>query len=140
MDSIQNGEIDSVDAITGGFAQIHGKYYDYEWTWAYRIINEYYGLDLSEATVEQLIGLIERWKSSVVELDKMIYDDARKEFSLTAMTSFGADGGEDRRIADFEQVRGSSFESNSFVKSILNHIEIKSALATQAKEKLETIC
>ena len=140
MDSIQNGEIDSVDAITGGFAQIHGKYYDYEWTWAYRIINEYYGLDLSEATVEQLIGLIERWKSSVVELDKMIYDDARKEFSLTAMTSFGADGGEDIRIADFEQVRGSSFESNSFVKSILNHIEIKSALATQAKEKLETIC
>ena len=81
-----------------------------------------------------------------MELDKMIYDDARKEFSLTAMTSFGADGGEerriaeDRRIADFEQVRGSSFESNSFVKSILNHIEIKSALATQAKEKLETIC
>lgn len=140
MDSIQSGEIDSVDAITGGFAQIHGKYYDYEWTWAYRIINEYYGLDLSEATVEQLIGLIERWKSSVVELDKMIYDDARKEFSLTAMTSFGADGGEDRRIADFEQVRGSSFESNSFVKSILNHVEIKSALATQAKEKLETIC
>lgn len=140
MDRIQSGEIESADAITEGFAQIHRKYYDYEWTWAYRIINEYYGMDLSEATVEQLIGLIERWKSSVVELDKMIYDDARKEFSLTAMTSFGADGGEERRIADFEQVRGSSFESNSFVKSILNHIEIKSALATQAKEKLETIC
>ncbi|MCI6318143.1 MAG: DUF4954 family protein [Rikenellaceae bacterium] len=140
MDRIQSGEIESVDAITEGFAQIHRKYYDYEWTWAYRIINEYYGMDLSEATVEQIIGLIERWKSSVVELDKMIYDDARKEFSLTAMTSFGADGGEERRIADFEQVRGSSFESNSFVKSILNHIEIKSALATQAKEKLETIC
>ena len=138
MDRIQSGEIESVDAITEGFAQIHRKYYDYEWTWAYRIINEYYGVDLSVTTVEQLIGLIEKWKNSVVELDKMIY--ARKEFSLTAMTSFGADGGEDRRIADFEQVRGSRFESNSFVKSILNHIEIKSELAAQAKEKLETIC
>ena len=140
MDRIQSGEIESVDAITEGFAQIHRKYYDYEWTWAYRIINEYYGVDLSVTTVEQLIGLIEKWKNSVVELDKMIYDDARKEFSLTAMTSFGADGGEDRRIADFEQVRGSRFESNSFVKSILNHIEIKSELAAQAKEKLEIIC
>ena len=140
MDRIQNGEIDSVDAITEGFAQIHQKYYDYEWTWAYRIINEYYGLDLAQATVDQIMGLIEKWKASVVELDRMIYDDARKEFSLTAMTSFGADGGEERRLADFEQVRGSSFESNSFVKSILNHIEVKSELCTQAKEKLETLC
>ena len=29
---------------------------------------------------------------AVVGLDKMVYADAKKEFSLSAMTGFGADG------------------------------------------------
>lgn len=139
MDRIQNGEFSSIDGITEGFAEINAKYYDFEWTWAYRIIREYYGIDLAEADAAQIESLIDKWKESVVTLDRMVYDDARKEFSLTAMTGFGADGGEDRRLRDFEQVRGSSFEANSFVKSILDHIETKSALAAAAKEKLAAL-
>ncbi len=136
MDRIQNGELSSADEITSGFAGIHGRYYDYEWTWAYRIIREYYGVDLSEASVEDIMGLVERWQESVVSLDRLVYEDARKEFSLSAMTSFGADGGETRRIQDFEQVRGSSFESNSFVKSIMEHIEVKSELGETCVKKI----
>ena len=139
MDRIQNGEISSVDEITSGFAAIHGKYYDYEWTWAYRIIREYYGIDLAEASAEDMLGLVGRWKDSVVTLDNMVYEDARKEFGLSAMTSFGADGGEQRRIQDFEQVRGSSFESNSFVSSIREHIQTKSRLGDAAAAKIREI-
>lgn len=137
MDRIQSGVMESVDEITSGFAQIHANYYDYEWTWAYRIIREYYGIDLSSASADEMAGLVERWKNSVIRLDNMVYDDARKEFGLTAMTSFGADGGEERRIQDFEQVRGSSFESNSFVVSIREHMAAKSALAGRAMAKLK---
>ena len=139
MDRIQNGEISSVDEITSGFAAIHGKYYDYEWTWAYRIIREYYGIDLAEASAEDMLGLVGRWKDSVVTLDNMVYEDARKEFGLSAMTSFGADGGEQRRLQDFEQVRGSSFESNSFVSSIREHIHAKSMLGDAAAAKIREI-
>ncbi len=139
MDRIQDGEIFSVDEITSGFAEIHGKYYEYEWTWAYRIIREYYGIDLSQASAEDMLGLVERWKNSVVTLDNLVYEDARKEFSLSAMTSFGADGGAERRIQDFEQVRGSSFESNSFVASIREHIRTKSELGEAASARIKGI-
>ncbi len=139
MDRIQNGGMESVDEITSGFAVIHGKYYDYEWTWAYRIIGEYYGIDLSAASAEEMLSLVERWKTSVVTLDNMVYEDARKEFSLAAMTSFGADGNEERRLLDFEQVRGSNFESNPFVASIREHIEVKSKLGEAASARIRSV-
>lgn len=139
LDRIQDGGISSVDEMTSGFAEIHGKYYEYEWTWAYRIIREYYGIDLSQASAEDMLGLVERWKNSVVTLDNLVYEDARKEFSLSAMTSFGADGGEERRIQDFEQVRGSSFESNAFVASIREHIRTKSELGEAASARIRGI-
>ena len=139
MDRIQSGEMNAVDDITSGFSKIHEKYYDYEWTWAYRIIREYYGIDLSKASGDQMLGIVERWRTSVVTLDNMVYEDARKEFGLSAMTSFGADGGEKRRIQDFEQVRGSSFESNAFVKSIREHIEKKSKLGEEALSKIRKV-
>ncbi len=139
LDRIQDGGISCVDEITSGFTEIHGKYYEYEWTWAYRIIREYYGIDLSQASAEDMLGLVERWKNSVVTLDNLVYEDARKEFSLFAMTSFGADGGEERRIQDFEQVRGSSFESNSFVASIREHIRTKSELGEAASARIRGI-
>ena len=32
-------------------------------------------------------------------LDKMVYEDAKKEFSLTSMTGFGADGSSEEKNA-----------------------------------------
>ena len=60
----------------------------------------------------------------------MVYDDARKEFSLTSMTGFGADGSHDEMKQDFEQVRG-DFESNPFVTAVLQHIDDKTALGDE---------
>ena len=61
----------------------------------------------------------------------MVYEDARKEFSLSAMTGFGADGDIDQRTRDFEEVRGGLFDSNTFVKAVLEHIRVKSALGDE---------
>ena len=80
-----------------------------------------------------------RWKESVVGLDNLIYEDARKEFSLSAMTSFGADGDEAQRKEDFMQVRGSFFEADPFVKSVREHIRIKSALGDKVLETLHRL-
>jgi len=74
----------------------------------------------------------------VVDLDKMLYNDARKEFTLSSMTGFGIDGGDEEKRQDFEQVRG-EFESNSVVAAIQDHIKQKTALGDGLIKRVETI-
>ena len=140
LDDIQNEVLADVNDINARFAAIHSNYYDYEWKWAYKVIEEYYGVDLQTITADKLCELVGRWKSSVVGLDNLVYDDARKEFSLSAMTSFGADGDEKVRKEDFMQVRGSFFESNPFVMSVKEHIRIKSELGDTVLNLLRSLC
>ncbi len=125
---IEEGRIVTVDALHSAFAKIHANYYTYEWTWAYEVIRDYYGVDLSTASVEKVIELVEKWKQSVVWLDKKLLEDAQKEFTLSAMTSFGADGGKEERELDFAEVRGALFDSDPFVTKLHEHIAKKSAL------------
>jgi len=139
LDDIENGVLSDVNDINARFASIHSEYYNYEWRWAYRIIREYYGVDLSAVTADKLRELVNKWKTSVVALDNMIYEDARKEFSLNAMTSFGADGDEAQRKEDFMQVRGSFFEADPFVMSVKEHIRVKSELGDKVMEILHRL-
>ena len=139
LDDIRNGVLDDIEKVNARFADIHASYYDYEWKWAYKVIKDYYGVDLSIADVDVLIGLVERWKQSVVGLDNLIYEDARKEFSLSAMTGFGADGDENVRKEDFMQVRGSFFEADPFVTSVKDHIKVKTALGDTILAKLRAM-
>ena len=139
LDDIQSGVLTDIAMVNERFAEMHGKYYFYEWRWAHKVIQDYYGVNLSTVTAEKLRELVNRWKSSVVGLDNLIYEDARKEFSLSAMTSFGADGDEAQRKEDFMQVRGSFFEADPFVKSVKDHIRIKSDLGDRALEILHRL-
>ena len=139
LDDIESGIVSDVASVNDRFAQMHRMYYQYEWKWAYRVIQEYYGVDFETITAEKLMELVMKWKDSVVGLDNLIYDDARKEFSLSMMTSFGADGDEAQRKEDFMQVRGSFFESDPFVTSVKEHIRIKSALGENALDRLKML-
>ena len=135
VEAIESGAIHEVGEIHETLTDLHRHYYEYEWTWAYDKIKTYYGLDLEGATASEIAQLVERWRSSVVELDREVYADAKKEFSLSAMTGFGADGDEVQQARDFEQVRG-AFDSNPYVSSILKHIEDKSALGQELLDRL----
>nr|WP_311176181.1 DUF4954 family protein [uncultured Porphyromonas sp.] len=135
VEAIESGAIHEVGEIHETLTDLHRHYYEYEWTWAYDKIKTYYGLDLEGATASEIAQLVERWRSSVVELDREVYADAKKEFSLSAMTGFGADGDEVQQARDFEEVRG-AFDSNPYVSSILKHIEDKSALGQDLLDRL----
>lgn len=128
LDDIESGRTDDVRTVNERFADMHAHYYDYEWTWAYGVIGSWYGIDPATITREQVISIVEKWKESVIQLDRLVYEDARKEFSLSAMTGFGADGDKKERKQDFAEVRGGLFDSNPFVQAVLKHIEVKSAL------------
>jgi len=140
MNDVQDGKISDIDVLSQRFQDIHNLYYEYEWTWAHEVIQDYYGIDLSTITTAQVKDLIGKWIGSVLALDKLVYHDAKKEFSLSSMTSFGTDGlDESVREKDFESVRGSNFENNPFVKSVNEHMEAKSFLAKRMIEKIEAI-
>ena len=135
MSRIESGMIDSIDEINSTFAEIHRNYYTYEWTWAYGEYKDFFGIDPATITAADVISIVEQWKEAVIGLDKIIYEDARKEFSLASMTGFGADGTKEDKEMDFEQVRG-DFESNAFVTAVQDNIKAKEALGNELISRL----
>lgn len=138
LKDVENGIVTDLDEIMKSFCQLHANYYHYEWTWAADLLEKRLGKKVTEMTVNDIIKLVKKWKESVVSLDRMIYDDAKKEFTLSSKTSFGPDGNEETRSLDFEEVRG-SFETNPFVKEIIDHIDRKSKLGDYMIAQLEAI-
>ena len=136
-DEIAAGSIHDVRELGERFERMAANYYSYEWTWAYDAIEAFWGYDLTGITRAQAIALVKQWKGAVVSLDKLIYDDAGKEFELSSMTGFGADGDRTRRDEDFAAVRGGNFEQNPFVLEVQEHIRRKSELGDSIVARLE---
>ena len=101
--------------------------------------NEPYGLEADSITADDVRMIVDKWQKAVVSLDKLVYEDAKKEFSLSAMTGFGADGTKEEKIQDFEQVRG-DFDNNTFVKAVLEHIRVKTELGNELKNRIQKLC
>ena len=139
MDDIEQGRVTDVAQMHSRFLDMHSHYYDYEWAWAYDRISMFYGVSPEKITAADVIDIVEQWKNAVVGLDRMVYEDAKKEFSLSAMTSFGADGDVDTRNLDFAEVRGGQFESNPFVMETLDHIRRKTELGDELISRLRKI-
>ena len=99
------------------------------------MIELYYEVDLRSISAAEIIKLVRRWQESVTRLDELLYEDARKEFSLTSMTGFGVDGSSVEKQQDFEGVRG-DFENNPFVTAVQEHIVNKRALGNELIERL----
>lgn len=135
MNDIETGALSTVDQIHDRFADMHAHYYTYEWTWAYEKMLEFYQLDAERITASDICTIVRQWQDSVVGLDRLVYEDAKKEFSLTSMTGFGADGSKAEQKLDFEQVRG-VFESNPFVTAVLEHIKVKTELGNELLDRL----
>ena len=129
LDDIEKGGL-TLEDIQARLVQMHANYYSYEWTWALEKLEQVWGGSVEEVSPEQIRMAVKQWQEAVVNLDRMVYEDARKEFDLNSQTGFGVDGDREQAEADFEEVRG-SFESNSFVKAVLEHIEKKTALGNK---------
>ena len=135
-DDLTEGKVRDLVELGSRFGQIASDYYSYEWTWAYDTIEKFWGYDLANITRSQAIDLISQWKNAVISLDKLIYDDAGKEFELTSMTGFGVDGDKVRRDADFTAVRGGGFNENPFVLEVLDHMRRKGELGDRMIARL----
>ena len=136
MDDIEQGILNNVKDIHARFAEMHVNYYTYEWTWAYGKLLEFYGLQADTITSSDVIRIVKQWKEAVIGLDHQVYEDAKKEFSLSSKTGFGADGSHEEKLRDFEEVRG-DFENNQFVKAVIQHIEVKTKLGDELIARMQ---
>ncbi|OQA48460.1 MAG: hypothetical protein BWY47_01049 [Bacteroidetes bacterium ADurb.Bin302] len=130
MNDIESGSINNINSINERFKDIHSHYYSYEWTWALEKLEKSINKPYTEFSIQDIIKCVESWTKSVTDLDKLLYEDAKKEFDLISKTGFGADGDEEVKQKDFANVRG-VFEENPFVMEVQNHIKIKTELGQE---------
>jgi len=136
--NIERKELSSLEKIEQEFKTMHSNYYEYEWTWAAELLVMKTGKKIDHLKVSDIVALINKWIESVLGLDHMLYEDAKKEFRLDSMTGFGMDGNKTTQKLDFEKVRG-NFESNDFVNEIINHIQRKTQLGKNMMDQLAGI-
>ncbi|HPF52199.1 MAG TPA: DUF4954 family protein [Draconibacterium sp.] len=138
LSSVEDGAIQSLEEVNAGLAMLHKNYYNYEWTWAVDLLEKFYGKKISDIEPEDVVVIVEKWKASVLGIDQHLYEDAKKEFSMSKMTGFGVDGQNGARELDFTEVRG-EFESNETVKAIRQHMEKKEKLGNEIIEMMSKI-
>ena len=138
LSDIENGPVSSLEQVANCFRSMHEYYTEYEWAWAAKVLQENQGKTIDEMTADDIIELTKKWKQAVVELDNMLYADARKEFTAIAQTGYGLDGSQETKQADFGQVRG-TFEENSFVLEIEKHIARKTAFGDELVGRMEEL-
>ena len=139
LDDIESGTLATLDQVTAAFTAAHENYPAYEWTWAANILQQRLGKTIDAITSADVIDMTGKWKSAVVELDNTLQADTKKEFTAIAQIGFGIDGNLADRAADFAGVRG-TFETNSVVKEIKQHIETKTRLAEELIRRMQKIC
>jgi len=128
--SIEDGTIQSLEEVNAGIAMLHKNYYNYEWTWAIDELEKFYGKKISELKPDDIICIVKKWQESVLGIDQYLYEDAKKEFSMSKRIGFGVDGQNGARELDFAEVRG-EFESNDTVKTIQLHMKKKEKLGNE---------
>lgn len=132
---VEAGFINKLQEINDQLSIMAANYYSYEWTWAYSKIKDFYGMDPTQITAKDIIKIVRLWKDAVIGLDQMVYEDAKKEFSLSFFTGFGPDGDLEAKKNDFKEVRG-EFDNNPFVVAVLEHIKNKTALGDEIIQRL----
>jgi hypothetical protein len=138
LSDIENGSISSLEQVADSFRAMHDYYPEYEWAWAADVLQTNRGKRIEEMTADDIVELTAKWKKAVIELDRMLYADVKKEFTATAQTGYGLDGPLEAKRADFAQVRG-TFEDNSFVMEIEKHINGKTALGDELIRRMEQL-
>ena len=135
---IKSGSIKTLDEISDRLKRIHDSYDSYVWDWTTRILSERFDMDVRNIEASQLLELISKWETESIKLDKMILNDATKEYDDSSKIGFGVDGDQDVINQDFEAVRGTP-DKNKFIAGINQEIIQIEEKAAELKKILEQI-
>ena len=91
IDDIKNGTLETIQAVIDRFEEINSHYREYQWTWTYQMILDYYGLD--EITEEDALFIRDEYIKARRAWIAEIRKDAEKEYAMGDV--------EDEVFADF---------------------------------------
>lgn len=77
---LKQGNIETIQDLISQFEEIHSRYRDYQWTWTYHMICNYYHVDeITETTAEQIRNdYVQARRAWIAEIRK----DAEKEYAM----------------------------------------------------------
>ena len=80
LEDIKNGTLESIGQVLARFDEINSHYREYQWTWTYKLILDYYGLDeLTEEAMQRIReDYVRARRAWIAEIRK----DAQKEFEM----------------------------------------------------------
>ena len=80
LDDIKNGTIESIREVIARFNDINDHYREYQWTWTYQLILDYYGLEeLTDSAIQRIReDYVKARRAWIAEIRK----DAEKEFAM----------------------------------------------------------
>ena len=80
IDDIKSGTIESIHDVLARFEDINNRYREYQWTWTYKMILDYYGLEnLDEQAIQRIReDYIRARRAWIAEIRK----DAQKEYAM----------------------------------------------------------
>jgi hypothetical protein len=80
IDDIIAGRLNTIDAVNARFKEINNNYNELRWSWSYRIILDYYGIDeLNDEIVERIH---QDYVTARREWISLIREDAENEYTL----------------------------------------------------------
>ena len=132
---IENNEITDLAGVSSEFSRMHQSYSSYEIAWMKERLESHIGKKSSEFNPEDISAFLDSWIKAVDKLDQMRCQDARKEFSATAMVGFGIDGDEADKKRDFIEVRGEE-DTNDFITQLKARLELKRNTVIELKQQL----
>ena len=80
IEDIKNGTLLTIQAVIDRFEEINSHYREYQWTWTYDMILDYYGLD--EITEEDAVRIREEYIKARRAWIAEIRKDAEKEYAM----------------------------------------------------------
>ena len=80
IDDIINGRLSTIDAVNARFKEIDAAYNELRWSWSYRIILDYYGIDA--LTTEAIDRIHQDYVTARREWIALIREDAENEYTL----------------------------------------------------------
>ncbi len=135
---VKAGTIEDLDKVSSCLERIHASYDSYAWDWTVRLLADLYDVDVTKIDSGRLIELILKWESESIRLDKMILNDASKEYDSNSKIGFGIDGDEAVVNQDFEAVRGIP-DQNKFIVGIKKEMEQIEKKAAELKDILGSL-
>lgn len=135
LDRITSGHITSLPEIVSHLEKINSSYEEDAWEWTTTILSGRFGIEVKQINTSQLLELVTLWESATIRLNRMILNDATKEFDQNSKIGFGIDGEHEVVLKDFEAVRG-VFDENKFVTGIREEIGRTEKKASELKEMI----